>query len=128
LGVSAPELVAWARLAPRFGQGSAAVALLRAYLAEQAREQLEMSEAFAKDADDGEQSRHPDLNAGSAGAAWGVSSAGDAVKTVAVAVPAFGAAGGPGSGAASGAAKASLGRQLEANMRFRLAGASRIVS
>jgi hypothetical protein len=84
-----------------------------------------MSEAFAKDADDGERSRHPDLNAGSAGAAWGVASAGDAVGTVAVAVPAFG---GPGSGAASGAAKASLGRQLEANMRFRLAGASRIVS
>ena len=110
-GISAPDLVAWARLAPRFGSGSSAIALLRAYLDQQSREDGELA-AFKLDADVSEEmQRHRGLdearNAGAAAAAEAVEEDEGAAE-----------------GQAGPVVKPSIGvrKQLEANMRFRLAG------
>jgi hypothetical protein len=116
-GISAPDLVAWARLAPRFGSGSSAIALLRAYLDQQSREDGELA-AFKLDAAVSEEmQRHRGLdearNAGAAAAAEAVEEDEGAAE-----------------GQAGPVVKPSIGvrKQLEANMRFRLAGVSIVIS
>jgi len=115
-GISAPELVAWARLAPRFGCGSSAIVLLRAYLDQQALEAAEVAD-FELDADvSDELQRHQGLNDVSTGGRQG------AEESYGGAVEEGGAV--EGQVFKSPVVKASIGarKQLEANMRFRLAG------
>lgn len=107
--------MAWARLAPRFGCGSSAITLLRAYLDQQALEAAEVAD-FDLDAGVSEElQRHQGWH--------GVSASGGreaAAKTSSSVMEGAAVEG----QASSPVVKASIGvrKQLEANMRFRLAG------